>query len=83
MADEIKRISCKHYKELISMCCYCSALGRCIYKDDYQILTGDIKGCRVNGSINIEDIPQHKKVALTPEQLEQRIVMSTNHISKL
>jgi len=83
MADEIKIIPCEYHEEPVSMGCYCSAPGKCIYHNDYQILTGDIKGCRVNGSINPEDIPQHKRVALTPEQLEARIGVSTNHLSKL
>lgn len=82
MENETKRISCEYHKEIAGINCYCSALRKCIYNDDYQILTGDIKGCRVNGVINPENIPLHKKATLKPEQLETRIIILINHMSK-
>jgi len=72
MVNETKRIHCEYYREGI-IGCYCSAPGGCIYNDGYQLLVGDIKGCKVNGHVNPDSIPWNKKSALKPGQLEETI----------
>lgn len=70
-------IHCEHHKELSLIgSSSCSVSGDCIY-GNYQVNINGIKGCKVNGHIDLnKNIPENKRKVLLPRNLETTVTIT-------